>query len=189
MNKITLQFSFSVFFIFLVIACGQNAKNKDTAWQDITPEEGLKGWKVKGGEAEYRLENNTVIGKTVHGTPNTFLTTEKNYHDFILKLEFKVHPSMNSGIQIRSNSIDSYSYMDGRVHGYQVEIDPSDRAWSGGIYDEDNANISTAMVYYSNIAARIGKGFDINENTGRIFDREAMDLWSREYEPGWRPKI
>jgi hypothetical protein len=23
-----------------------------------------------------------------------------------------------------------------RVHGYQVEIDPSDRAWSGGIYDE-----------------------------------------------------
>lgn len=24
----------------------------------------------------------------------------------------------------------------GRVHGYQVEIDPSDRSWSGGIYDE-----------------------------------------------------
>ena len=24
----------------------------------------------------------------------------------------------------------------GRVHGYQVEIDTSDRAWSGGIYDE-----------------------------------------------------
>ena len=24
----------------------------------------------------------------------------------------------------------------GRVHGYQVEIDPSTRAWSGGIYDE-----------------------------------------------------
>ncbi|MGY5851084.1 3-keto-disaccharide hydrolase [Salegentibacter sp. F14] len=134
MNKITVQFSFSVFFVFLVIACGQNAKDKDTPWQDITPEKGLKGWEVKGGEAEYRLENNTVIGKTVHGTANTFLSTEKNYDDFILKLEFKVHPSMNSGIQIRSNSI--HSYMDGRVHGYQVEIDPSDRAWSGGIYDE-----------------------------------------------------
>ena len=24
----------------------------------------------------------------------------------------------------------------GRVHGYQFEIDPSQRAWSGGIYDE-----------------------------------------------------
>ena len=37
-------------------------------------------------------------------------------------------------IQIRSNSLPDYS--DGRVHGYQVEIDPSDRAWSAGIYDE-----------------------------------------------------
>ena len=41
---------------------------------------------------------------------------------------------MNSGIQIRSNSLPHYR--NGRVHGYQVEIDPSDRAWSGGIYDE-----------------------------------------------------
>lgn len=41
---------------------------------------------------------------------------------------------MNSGIQIRSNSLPQYQ--NGRVHGYQVEIDPSDRAWSGGIYDE-----------------------------------------------------
>lgn len=41
---------------------------------------------------------------------------------------------MNSGIQIRSNSYPYY--MNGRVHGYQIEIDPSERAWSAGIYDE-----------------------------------------------------
>ncbi|MEQ9306625.1 MAG: DUF1080 domain-containing protein, partial [Marinoscillum sp.] len=56
------------------------------------------------------------------------------YGDFILELEYKVDPSMNSGIQIRSNSFDHY--LNGRVHGYQVEIDPSERAWSAGIYDE-----------------------------------------------------
>lgn len=28
----------------------------------------------------------------------------------------------------------------GRVHGYQFEIDPSKRAWSGGIYDEARRN-------------------------------------------------
>ncbi len=56
------------------------------------------------------------------------------YGDFILELDFKVDPSMNSGIQIRSNSFPNYR--DGRVHGYQVEIDPSARAFSGGIYDE-----------------------------------------------------
>ncbi|MCK5067783.1 MAG: Gfo/Idh/MocA family oxidoreductase [Bacteroidales bacterium] len=49
--------------------------------------------------------------------------------------------------------------------------------------------ITMAMVHYSNIAYRIGKGFDIDNATGRMYDREAMKLWGREYEPGWEPKI
>ena len=42
-----------------------------------------------------------------------------------------------------------------------------------------------ALVHYCNIAYRIGKGFDIDDKTGRMFDRDAMKLWAREYEPGW----
>jgi len=49
--------------------------------------------------------------------------------------------------------------------------------------------ITMAMVHYSNMAYRIGKGFDIDDATGRIFDREAMKLWRREYEPGWEPVV
>ena len=49
--------------------------------------------------------------------------------------------------------------------------------------------ISMAMVHYSNIAYRIGKGFEIDDVTGRMFDRDAMKLWGRDYEPGWEPKI
>ena len=49
--------------------------------------------------------------------------------------------------------------------------------------------ITMAMLHYTNIAYRIGKGFDIDDATGRIYDREAMKLWGREYEPGWEPKI
>ena len=56
------------------------------------------------------------------------------YGDFILELDYKVDPKLNSGIQIRSHSIPSYR--NGVVHGYQIEIDPSERAWSAGIYDE-----------------------------------------------------
>ncbi len=41
---------------------------------------------------------------------------------------------MNSGVMIRALSIPEYRQS--RVHGYQVEIDPSSRAWTGGIYDE-----------------------------------------------------
>jgi hypothetical protein len=40
----------------------------------------------------------------------------------------------NSGMQFRSQSLPDYN--NGRVHGYQCEVDPSDRAWSAGIYDE-----------------------------------------------------
>lgn len=119
--------------ISLCAACGNNTQD-ETPWKDITPTEDMKGWEVKGGDATYRVEDGAVIGTTVHDTPNTFLVTEEKYDDFILELEFKVDPSMNSGVQIRSNSLENY--MNGRVHGYQVEIDPSERAYSGGIYDE-----------------------------------------------------
>jgi len=61
-------------------------------------------------------------------------STEQHYSDFILELEFKIDTGLNSGVQIRSNSF--ADYRDYRVHGYQVEIDPSERAWTGGIFDE-----------------------------------------------------
>src|SRR5699024_6628645 len=53
----------------------------------------------------------------------------------------------------------------------------------------EDAAKSMTMVHYMNIAYRIGKGFDIDGTSGRIFDREAMKLWSREYESGWEPKL
>lgn len=51
----------------------------------------------------------------------------------------------------------------------------------------DDASKSMAMVHYANIAYRINKGFDIDDKTGMMFNREAMKLWSRTYESGWDP--
>ena len=48
---------------------------------------------------------------------------------------------------------------------------------------------SMAMVHYSNIAYRIGKGFDIEDSTGKMKDEDAMKLWTREYEPRWEPQV
>ncbi len=45
--------------------------------------------------------------------------------------------------------------------------------------------ISQMLTHYANIASRIDNSFEVDENTGRIFNREAMKLWSRTYEPGW----
>ncbi|MHC4901608.1 MAG: family 16 glycoside hydrolase [Planctomycetota bacterium] len=94
----------------------------------------LEGWHRLGGRAWYHVEDGQIVGVTRPHEPNSFLCTERTFEDFVLELEFRVDPQLNSGIQIRSNSF--ADYRDGRVHGYQVEIDPSDRAWSGGIYDE-----------------------------------------------------
>ena len=53
----------------------------------------------------------------------------------------------------------------------------------------DDASKSMAMVHYANIAYRINKGFDIDDKTGFMYNRDAMALWSRTYEPGWDIKF
>lgn len=49
--------------------------------------------------------------------------------------------------------------------------------------------VSQALVHYSNIAYRINKGFDVDEVSGKMYDRDAMKLWKRDYEPGWEPTV
>lgn len=95
----------------------------------------LEGWTQRGGQAEFRVEDGAIVGKSRVGTPNSFLCTNREFGDFQLELEFRVdNDRINSGVQVRSASRPDYK--NGRVHGYQVEIDPSARAWTGGIYDE-----------------------------------------------------
>lgn len=103
-------------------------------WVDLFNGENLDGWTQRGGVATYEVIDGAIVGTTVPKTPNSFLCTEKDYGNFILEVEYKVDPTLNCGIQFRSLSTPDYK--DGRVHGYQAEIDPSDRGWSAGIYDE-----------------------------------------------------
>lgn len=103
-------------------------------WESLIKGNTLDGWVQRGGKAKYHVEDGAIVGTSVPGTPNSFLCSEREFGDFELELEFKVDPRLNSGIQIRSNSVPGYR--NGVVHGYQVEIDPGERAWSAGIYDE-----------------------------------------------------
>jgi hypothetical protein len=130
----SLALRFLVVLTFLALLGCNIRENENDTWEEIFDEETLNGWEQKGGQAIFKVKKGSIVGSTVSNTPNSFLVTSKKYSDFILEVDVKVDPSMNSGIQIRSNS--HGNYQDGRVHGYQVEIDPSERAWSGGIYDE-----------------------------------------------------
>ncbi len=103
-------------------------------WTPLFDGKTLKGWTQRGGKALYTIEKGEIVGTTVANTPNSFLCTDKDYGDFIFEVTLKVENTMNSGVQFRSLS--KPDYQDGRVHGYQMEVDPTERAWSGGIYDE-----------------------------------------------------
>lgn len=124
----------------------------DDGFVDLFDGESIDGWVQRGGEAVYTVVADAeggpqIVGASVADTPNSFLCTPRDYTDFVLEFEVKVDRSLNSGVQFRSLCFDEPRTVElpdgsskrvpaGRVHGYQVEIDPSDRAYSGGVYDE-----------------------------------------------------
>src|SRR3954470_12202147 len=116
---------------------GKTAHGAEPAWTSLFDGKTLKGWVQRGGNAKYEARDHTIVGTSVPNTKNSFLCTERAYGDFVLELEFKADPQLNSGIQIRGQR--SPDYQEGRVHGYQVEIDPDvkrGRMWTGGLDDE-----------------------------------------------------
>ncbi len=155
-HKNLIPTSISLVLLFIFTACSQTKKD-ETPWVNMFDGSTLEGWSVIGGNATYEIVNGEVTGTSTPNTPNTFLRSDKNYGDFILELEYKVDSILNSGIQIRSNSIPSYR--NGVVHGYQIEIDPSERAWSAGIYDEQRRGWLNPLS--SNLEAQ--KAFKQNE--------------------------
>ncbi|MEI6265529.1 MAG: DUF1080 domain-containing protein [Sphingobacteriia bacterium] len=130
------------------------AQKSTEQWEYLFNGKDLKGWKKLNGTANYTVKNGELIGTTVLNSPNTFLATEKLYGDFIFEMDFKVDSRMNSGVQFRSEIKDANDKCEvtdkktpERVHGYQMEIDPSARAWSGGIYDEARKGWLYPMEY------------------------------------------
>lgn len=144
-----------------LVACGGTSEQADEAdetavaeedeWVNMFTTDAKDGWTQLNGQANYEIKDGVVIGTTKAGEPNSFLATEKMYSDFILEYEVMVDTALNSGVQIRSGQYEKDStYMakngegemverkreKGRVRGYQVEIDPSPRSYSGGVYDE-----------------------------------------------------
>ncbi len=97
----------------------------------------LNGWKAITGKAPYAIADGMIIGTMTSGSPNSFLATEKEYGDFILELDVKLEGlETNSGVQTRSHFNPEGNKGAGQVYGRQVEIDPTPRAWTGGVYDE-----------------------------------------------------
>lgn len=105
-------------------------------WVELFDGKTLDGWTQLNGTAKYRVEDETIIGTTNEGSPNSFLCTNEKYGDFELEFEVKVDNQLNSGVQIRSQTADGKP--NGRVNGPQVEIEASGQngAEAGYVYGE-----------------------------------------------------
>ena len=106
-------------------------------WKNLFNGKDLRGWKAIAGKATFEVKDGVIEGTAVHGTGNTFLVSEEMYTDFILEVDLKInHISSNSGIMARGQFDPAARNGEGLVFGYQIEADPTPRAWSGGVYDE-----------------------------------------------------
>lgn len=124
--------------LFILNGCQSKSDGKDN---ELFDGKSLDGWKKVAGDATYIVEDSMIVGTTVKNSGNTFLVTEKEYGDFILELDAKIEGDHNnSGIQTRSHIDLEANDGKGRVYGRQIEIDPTDRAWTGGVYDEARRN-------------------------------------------------
>lgn len=130
----------------------QNPNDQQAGWEILFNGQDLSNWEILGSDsAKFMAQDSMIIGEAQKGIPNSFLSTKKHYEDFELEVEFMVDPELNSGINIRSGvyeeetktqylagdlNMRERTWGKGKVYGYQVEIDPSKRAWSGGFYEE-----------------------------------------------------
>ncbi len=155
-----------VLFLSVVIICNSGCRNKPSAqndgWVDLFDGKTLTGWKIlnedysyQGNQPEFYVQDGMIICNTKSDVGGGYLVTEKNYDDFILELDVKIDSSLNSGIQCRGQiwqkdtvamylagdakgTLSQQKFKAGYIWGYQIEVDPSDRAWSGGLYEPGN---------------------------------------------------
>lgn len=109
-------------------ATASTAKSDESGFVPLFNGKDTEGWKNPYEWGEVGIEGDEI---TLKANKKFFLVTERPYGDFIFEGEVKVpEGKANSGFMVRAN------VRKNKVFGYQAEVDPSERAWAGGLYDE-----------------------------------------------------
>lgn len=126
--KKTIKISTLILLILQLSACAVEKKPENLLDEGLTQFHNI----YEFGDARY--ENGEIV---LSATKNWFYTTKKTYKDFILTAEVlmpDVTEYSNSGILFRAQTQQTEDGL--KAVGYQAEIDPSPRKWSGGLYDQ-----------------------------------------------------
>jgi hypothetical protein len=98
-----------------------------TGYKKLFNGKDLTGWKINGTEKWY-VENGELVCESGPDKKYGYLSTDKNYDDFVLDLSFKLEANGNSGVFIRSGIEGT------KINGWQVEVAPPMHS-TGGIYE------------------------------------------------------
>jgi hypothetical protein len=105
----------------------------ESGWVPLFNGTDLTGW-TKNGEEKWVVEQKTILCEST-ANKYGYLTTEKTYRDFDLRLKFKGEAAGNSGVffHARITGIDPQHGPD--IEGMQVEVDPNVGKHTGGLYE------------------------------------------------------
>ncbi len=117
--------------VYLIIVClfASVILQAEEGFVDLFNGKDLTGW-----ENPYNWGDSVIKDGEIHLTTTKskfFLATVEKYKDFIFEGEiFLPAGKSNSGFMFRCHKDKN------KIFGYQAECDPTERAWSGGLYDE-----------------------------------------------------
>jgi len=105
----------------------------ENGWVALFNGKDLSGWK-KNGDEKWIVEKGTILCEST-ANKYGYLTTDKTYRDFDLRLKFHGEAAGNSGLffHARIAGIDPEHGPD--IEGMQVEVDPGVGKHTGGLYE------------------------------------------------------
>lgn len=112
-------------------------ETKTVPWVSLFNGRDLTGWEIVSltDPAPAVVEDGVmVLRQRINTKEHTFVTSVQDYKDFILELDLMDDPGFNSGILLRCTETPANAKV--RLNGYQVKIDNTPRAWTGGIFDD-----------------------------------------------------
>lgn len=148
-------------------------------WQSLFNGKDLTGWVVKCKPADqaiewWRVEEGVLVANSLTNANHDYvwLMTEKEYGDFVLRLQFRAFTNSpgNSGVQIRSRYDDEAFWLDGP----QIDINPPAPWRTGMMWDETRGN---QRWIYPNLP----KGQWVKE----AMAKPGMKFYFSHQEPGW----
>jgi hypothetical protein len=112
--------------LFSTLACRSPKTLSNQGFQPIFDGRTLNGW--KGDSVYWRVENGVMIGEVTPQTllkRNSFLIwTGGQPGNFELRVEYRISAKGNSGVNYRSQEIDTLPFA---LKGYQADIDGKDK--------------------------------------------------------------